>query len=386
MLYFVHAKLTGNIKSFLIALLALAACACSRPSDQAPQTGDPKQLNQAESQTVVSSRTRIKPLDMERVGQGPTPWTSLEALDAEAQYHFVVITDRTGGERVGPWAEAMEKINLMRPAFVVSVGDLIQGGTEDPAQLDFEWEELIGMVNTLKPPFFYVAGNHDYSNVVMSAEWEERFGPSYYAFTYKDTLFVTLNSSLFGTTDNQPEEWRADHERQAKWLAKTLSDNSDVRWTYVFLHHPFWRDFWWRRIQGDEWEARQAYLPDSRYAGGHESWADIEAMLNNRNYTVFAGHTHTYEYEANMDGPHVHERISLASTGGGSTIREGDSDERSMTLRGPKFAEFDHFVWVTMTDEGPVIANLLLEGILPKDFDHFFKKAPLNAEQASKKY
>ena len=36
-------------------------------------------------------------------------------------------------------------------------------------------------------------------------------------------------------------------------------------------------------------------------------------------------------------------------------------------LRGPEFGEFDHVVWVTMTVDGPLIANLLLEGIWHED-------------------
>ncbi len=44
--------------------------------------------------------------------------------------------------------------------------------------------------------------------------------------------------------------------------------------------------------------------------------------------------------------------IRLATTGGVST------------LDGPIVGTFDHIVWVTMTDDGPVMANLLLEGIL----------------------
>jgi hypothetical protein len=36
-------------------------------------------------------------------------------------------------------------------------------------------------------------------------------------------------------------------------------------------------------------------------------------------------------------------------------------------LRGPLFGQFDHVVWVTMTDAGPRIANLLLEGIWDED-------------------
>ena len=42
---------------------------------------------------------------------------------------------------------------------------------------------------------------------------------------------------------------------------------------------------------------------------------------------------------------------NLASTGGGSD------------LRGPAYGEFDQVAWVTMTNQGPVIANLLLDGI-----------------------
>ena len=36
-------------------------------------------------------------------------------------------------------------------------------------------------------------------------------------------------------------------------------------------------------------------------------------------------------------------------------------------LRGPGFGEFDHAMWVTMTENGPKLANLLIDGILPED-------------------
>jgi hypothetical protein len=45
----------------------------------------------------------------------------------------------------------------------------------------------------------------------------------------------------------------------------------------------------------------------------------------------------------------------LATTGGKSK------------LGGAKEGEFDHLTWVTMKDSGPVVANLLLEGIYPQD-------------------
>jgi len=48
----------------------------------------------------------------------------------------------------------------------------------------------------------------------------------------------------------------------------------------------------------------------------------------------------------------------LATTGGGSR------------MRGVDFGEFDHATWVTMTENGPKIANLLIDGILPEDINN----------------
>lgn len=36
-------------------------------------------------------------------------------------------------------------------------------------------------------------------------------------------------------------------------------------------------------------------------------------------------------------------------------------------MRGIPFGEFDHIVWVTMTDKDPIIANLLLDGIFDEN-------------------
>lgn len=82
-------------------------------------------------------------------------------------------------------------------------------------------------------------------------------------------------------------------------------------------------------------------------------------MLEGREYSVFAGHQHKYRhFERNNTNYYV-----LATTGGGSP------------LRGTEFGEFDHVTWVTMTDDGPVLANLRLDGILPHDVTNSDVKA-----------
>ncbi|WP_422006693.1 sugar-binding protein [Roseivirga pacifica] len=107
-----------------------------------------------------------------------------------------------------------------------------------------------------------------------------------------------------------------------------MAENQDVKWTMFFLHQPLWAQ-----------EAETLM------------WPEVEKLLVDREHTVYAGHRHAYvQYERNNGKYYI-----LATTGGGSS------------LRGPELGEFDHVVWITMTDEGPIMANLQLEGIWRED-------------------
>ena len=262
--------------------------------------------------------------------EGQVPWTGLEAASDPEEFRFVVVTDRTGEHRDGVFEGAMPKINLVRPEFVVSVGDLIEGYTDEPVVLAREWDEFEGFVGHLQMPFFYVPGNHDMSNAVMAETWQSRFGPSYYHFSYKGVLFLTLNSELFGMVHDPktplPGPWtQAD---QMAFVERVLAENPDVRWTFVLLHQPLW-------------DSPRPNL----------DWQKLETLLADRPHTAFAGHFHRYT-EQTRGG---HQYITLATTGGGSR------------LRGTVWGEFDHVAQVTMTEKGPLIANLRLDGILPAD-------------------
>jgi hypothetical protein len=172
----------------------------------------------------------------------------------------------------------------------------------------------------LKAPFFYVPGNHDITNKVQEELWHSRFGRPYYYFVYRDVLFLCLNSE-----DGYPGAGRGRiGDEQYEWIKRTLDENQNVRWTLVFMHQPLW-------TQDND----------------PQRWPDVEALLEGSRHTVFTGHLHSYtRYVRNNTKYYV-----LATTGGGSR------------LRGTQVGEFDHVVWVTMTDEGPLLANLLLEGI-----------------------
>ncbi|MEL7121720.1 MAG: metallophosphoesterase [Bacteroidota bacterium] len=252
--------------------------------------------------------------------KGPKPYSSLDLNNNPNQFQFAVVTDRTGGPRPGVFMEGVKRLNLLQPEFVMSVGDLIDGYTENLDDLNRQWDEFDSFIDQLEMPFFYLPGNHDITNKVMEDLWKKRLGPTYYHFKYKDVLFLCLNSedqyrgSSRGTISDE----------QYEWIKKTLAENTDVKWTMVFMHQPLW-------LQNAE----------------TLRWPDVETLLSNREHTVFVGHRHHYtKYERNNG-----KYIMLATTGGSSG------------LRGPEFGEFDHVVWITMTDQGPIIANLQLEGV-----------------------
>ena len=112
------------------------------------------------------------------------PWTNKPFYNNPNNFQFAIVSDRTGGHRKGVFEKGVEKINLLYPEFVMSVGDLIEGYSKDNTLLDAQWKEFDSILNPLSTRFFYVAGNHDYSNEVMAKQWKERYGKDYYHFIY----------------------------------------------------------------------------------------------------------------------------------------------------------------------------------------------------------
>ena len=247
------------------------------------------------------------------------PWTHLEFYDDPMNFKFAIMSDRAGGVRPGVFADGVKKVNMLMPEFVMSVGDFIPGNTSDRAQLEREWADFDAELDGIKPPFFFVPGNHDINNDVMREVWNERSGVPFYSFVYKDVLFLAL--------DTTGEKGRVIPDYQVASMKQALARHADVRWTFVFMHHPLW------------------------LYENPDGFTKIERLLEGRRYTVIAGHSHRYLHQWRNNANYY----ILATTGGGSK------------LRGTRFGEFDHVTLVTVTDDGPIMANLRLEGILPHD-------------------
>ena len=289
------------------------------------------------------------------------PWTSENFKNNPDNFQFAIIGDRTGGANVqGTFALAMDQLNLLQPEFVINVGDLIEGYADDKKELDAMWDEAEEVTGKLQMPFFYTRGNHDVSFPGGKEAWQERLGPGYYYFVYKDVLFMVLDSEDDPRPEPPPEikeltktykrlqvedpakarEMLAEFmssdaivaalgqptgfpEAQRAWIKKTLKDHADVRWTFLFLHEPVWEN-------------------------PSDSFKEVKKLLKDRDHTFFAGHLHYYDYDK-IDG---HEYITIGPAGA------------SWHHDGP--GNVDHITWITMTEDGPQIGNIALKGIFDR--------------------
>jgi hypothetical protein len=308
------------MKQFLLGLVTAAALGCV--------------LVLSRSDSMLDARAPADSRELKIESGEKNPWTSLKLNNDPDQFTFAVVSDRTGGHRDKVFSQSVARVNLLQPQFVMSVGDLIEGYTTKEETIKAEWDEFDGYVKKFQMPFFYAAGNHDLTNKTMVTKWGERYGKRYYSFTYKGVLFLVLCS------ENPPSGMGTIDKEQRDWIEKTVAASADARWTFVFLHKPIWT-------------AKDLVK---------NGWAPVEQMLAGRKYTVFCGHVHSYErFERNGA-----EYYQLATTGGGSR------------LRGVEYGEFDHVAWITVKKDRPLIANILLDGILPSDL-----KVPESAEKGT---
>ena len=285
--------------------------------------------------------------------EGPTPWTSTIFEPTEDDFTFAIISDLNGGERDGVYSAAVEQLNALDPTFVLSVGDLIDGGTEDTLQLAKEWNSFENRTSKLKMPFFHLGGNHDLTNPTMRSIWKQRFGPRYYHFLYDNVLFLMIDSEdyeeqrmiqiyearakalkvIAGEIEGAYEEteYYSMPERQLggmgleqfEYFKKVLEENKDVKWTFVLMHKPLWQR-----------EDEKGLNP-------------LEKLLADRPYTVINGHIHSFSHRIRNN----RDYIILGTTGGGQSAQD------SMA--------FDHISLVRMAEE-PVITHLKMAGILDK--------------------
>lgn len=282
------------------------------------------------------------------------PWTHSDFDAPTDRMTFAVFSDLTGGERSEIFQIAVAQMNMFRPEFIMNVGDLVEGGTEDADQLDAQYDSFDARADLARAPIFYTGGNHDLNSMAAREFWEERYGRRYYHFKYKDVLFLILDTDdstaermaeimalreeagvvfeeqgfeAFAQTEysNLPEDGGGAVSReQSEYFKKVIAENSDVRRVFLFMHKAPWQ--------------REDLT----------TFAEIEVALGDLPYTVFHGHRHAHKY-LRRNG---RDYIQLATTGGTQLPGNGPS--------------FDQFVVVTLAGDEMEIVNLRMDGVLDK--------------------
>lgn len=201
--------------------------------------------------------------------------------------HFAVIGDRTGGHQEGVYERVVAEVAAAKPEVVFTVGDQIEGYTEDTAVLSAEWREYRQLVAPLSMPLYLVPGNHDITTDGQLASYRQYAGEPYYSVDHQGVHFVVLDNSRWNAGAQLPAE-------QLAWLDADLAAAKRARHTVVLLHKPFWENELFRG------------KPDTLHALFVKHGVDA----------VFAGHYHVY-FTGERDGIRY---TSVMSSGGEASV------------------------------------------------------------------
>jgi len=243
------------------------------------------------------------------------------AVNSPDAFRFVVVSDRTGGHQPGAWAHAVEQINRLKPDFVVSIGDLIEGYTASEQTVRQEWNEFDAVTRQLDAPFFYCPGNHDVGDPVPRKLFTELHGvdgKAYYSFDYRGCHFVILDSEALirATAALAPAQW--------SWLQDDLAAAANSRHIFILEHHPLY--------QGPEWKR-------------------LRAMLDPNKTTIFSGHWHRLSYDTEDGVPYYVL---------GPTATKSAQDRQA--------GQFLSFAHVVVSDGKPTISIIPVGEVLSHDF------------------
>jgi predicted phosphodiesterase len=149
---------------------------------------------------------------------------------APDSFRFVILGDRTGEARPGVYEQVWREAAAENPAFVLSVGDTIQGLNDATAEA--EWQEVQRILAPYRRfPLYLAPGNHD----IWSDASEKLFRKYsahalHYSFNFGPAHFMILDNSR---SDEFSEE-------EMSFLEKDLEANAKQPVKFIVSHRPSW--------------------------------------------------------------------------------------------------------------------------------------------------
>ncbi len=216
--------------------------------------------------------------------------TLASAADDMTPVRIAIIGDRTGGHQPGVYEQIVEEVARLRPDFIMTVGDMIEGYVEDSAQLAEQWEEYRQVISPLVAPIHFTPGNHELFSHLGEQAYRENVGRTYYSFNFDRVHIVVLDNARYDSPNQMPKE-------QLAWLEKDLKTFKNSVYTLVFMHKPFW------------YETIVHNRPDTLHSLFKQYGVDA----------VFSGHFHEY-FSVEYQGI---KYTSLGSSGGDMDVDFG---------------------------------------------------------------
>lgn len=176
-----------------------------------------------------------------------------------ARFSFAVVGDNRPNTKV--FDQIAAKTNSERPAFVVHVGDIVEGGTAD------QWNRVSPSLQAFAAPMIATLGNHDRHLKGPKGRdmqlWGAEWGSGQWDFIVGGWHFVGFDTSMGHVS-----------KAQQAWLETTLNDNMP---TMVMTHYP---------PSIDRWKVHALYTGTSEFM----------ALLKKHSVEhFFCGHNHMFD-------------------------------------------------------------------------------------------
>jgi UDP-2,3-diacylglucosamine pyrophosphatase LpxH len=143
---------------------------------------------------------------------------------------FAILGDRTGDVQAGVYEQAWKEVAAEDPAFVLTVGDTIEGMHDATAET--EWQEVESILKPYRRfPLYLAPGNHDIWSEASKRLFVQHAGhPPHYSFDHGSVHVAILDNSR--SDELAPEE--------LTFLEEDLKAHESQPVKMIFSHRPSW--------------------------------------------------------------------------------------------------------------------------------------------------
>jgi hypothetical protein len=145
-------------------------------------------------------------------------------------FRFAILGDRTGDVQPDVYEQVWKEVAAESPAFVVTVGDTIEGMHDATAQT--EWQEVDSILKPYRRfPLYLAPGNHDIWSVSSERLFRQHAGhPPHYSFDRGPMHVTILDNSR--SDEITPEE--------LTFLEEDLKAHESQALKMILSHRPSW--------------------------------------------------------------------------------------------------------------------------------------------------